>query len=248
MTIKEQPLFSPSTPTLESQPLLDHGPINYLAYGSNLCKTSFLTRRGIHPLASTPVLAPSLALAFTLAGVPYLEPRFANVRPALPNDSPLIGVVYSVTSADFATILATEGGGAAYQVVPVDCVEINGAGLVAAFTLMAREGRDEWGRPSERYLKLLRDGAEEHKLPGEYQEWLAGLRAYERVGLGQRVGAVVMVVVWMPAVVAMILAMKMCAGEDGRVPRWLVKFQRGIEAGMWGFYEKGLRVMCGEAE
>jgi hypothetical protein len=113
--------------------------IFYLAYGSNLSQETFLGKRGIRPLSAVNVHCPSLALCFDLPGMPYLEPCFANTRPSseanplgLEYRKParydekrwvkgLIGVVYEVTPKDFATIIATEGGGSGYQDIIVDC-------------------------------------------------------------------------------------------------------------------------------
>lgn len=51
----------------------------YLAYGSNLSAETFLGRRGIRPISSMVVSAPSLRLTFDLPGIAYKEPCFANV-------------------------------------------------------------------------------------------------------------------------------------------------------------------------
>lgn len=139
----------------------------YLAYGSNLCAETFLGVRGIRPLSRVSVSAPTLDLTFDLAGLPYLEPCFANTAPRKvpglpdPRDPPskppkvppfppprtsnadeggayngetsarrpgelkwtkgLVGVVYEVTPEDYATIVATEGGGASYANILVPC-------------------------------------------------------------------------------------------------------------------------------
>ncbi|RPA85023.1 hypothetical protein BJ508DRAFT_412419 [Ascobolus immersus RN42] len=53
--------------------------IPYLAYGSNLASSTFRGRRQIKPLSAHVVYVPSLKLVFDLPGIPYLEPRFANV-------------------------------------------------------------------------------------------------------------------------------------------------------------------------
>ncbi|OCK79090.1 gliotoxin biosynthesis protein GliK [Lepidopterella palustris CBS 459.81] len=50
----------------------------YLAYGSNLCKETFLGKRGVKPLSQLNVLVPELRLTFDLPGIPYWEPCFAN--------------------------------------------------------------------------------------------------------------------------------------------------------------------------
>ncbi|KAF7188174.1 Gamma-glutamyl cyclotransferase aclK [Pseudocercospora fuligena] len=116
----------------------------YLAYGSNLCKETFRGKRGIKPLSQINVQVPELRLTFDLPGIPYVEPCFANSakrnlekdvigaerRCAKDEKSPLledssrrrdnwhkgmIGVVYEVTAADYAHIIATEGGGSSYK-------------------------------------------------------------------------------------------------------------------------------------
>lgn len=138
-----QPSKSPSLPapiprtTPERLESTSSETILYLAYGSNLSAKTFKGARGIQPLSSVNVHVPSLDLTFDLAGVPYLEPCFANTRwrnqdaPPTSNDyhkdrwhKGLIGVVYEVTPEDYRTIIATEGGGASYQDVVVPCYRI----------------------------------------------------------------------------------------------------------------------------
>lgn len=53
----------------------------YLAYGSNLSSETFLGRRGIRPISSIAVQAPSIRLTFDLPGIAYKEPCFANIAP-----------------------------------------------------------------------------------------------------------------------------------------------------------------------
>lgn len=110
--------------------------ILYLAYGSNLSAETFKGTRGIQPLSAVNVHVPSLDLTFDLAGIPYIEPCFANTRYRRePTGTELgeqdyhkdrwtkglIGVVYEVTPEDYRTIIATEGGGASYLDVVVPC-------------------------------------------------------------------------------------------------------------------------------
>ncbi|KAK6698161.1 hypothetical protein SNK05_011011 [Fusarium graminearum] len=123
----------------------------YLAYGSNLAAETFLGVRGIRPLSQVNVSVPTLELTFSLPGIPYREPCFANVdyrklpdKPKLPPKVPippfdppqpphsesmkwdegLIGVVYEVTEQDYGTIIRTEGGGAGYKEIVVPCVPL----------------------------------------------------------------------------------------------------------------------------
>ncbi|PYI19306.1 hypothetical protein BO99DRAFT_422596 [Aspergillus violaceofuscus CBS 115571] len=132
----------------QSLPASDES-VLYLAYGSNLNSQTFLGMRGIRPLSQTNVVVPSLWLTFDLPGIPYAEPCFAATRPQqketdpslplLPTTTttthksptggepdysprmPLVGVVYEVTLADYARIIATEGGGRGYIDTVIDC-------------------------------------------------------------------------------------------------------------------------------
>jgi len=142
------------------------GTILYLAYGSNLSAETFKGTRGIKPLSALNVHVPSLDLTFSLPGIPYTEPCFANTRYHIPPSSAsksdyhkdrwtkgLIGVVYEVTPEDYRTIIATEGGGASYQDVVVPCYALPaGAKTVdpipsgapfKAHTLLRPEPKDE---------------------------------------------------------------------------------------------------------
>ncbi|RDL40063.1 Uncharacterized protein BP5553_00042 [Venustampulla echinocandica] len=120
--------------------------ILYLAYGSNLARETFQGTRGVKPLSSVNVHAPTLALTFDLPGIPYLEPCFANTRYRDPSSDPpsespgyhkdrwhkgLVGVVYEITPEDYRTIIATEGGGAGYQQVVVPCYALAKDDIVA---------------------------------------------------------------------------------------------------------------------
>jgi hypothetical protein len=120
----------------------------YLAYGSNLCAETFQGKRCIRPVSQLNVLVPELALTFDLAGLPYVEPCFANTRYRSQKSSEadtektsllplrsrryhktrwekgLVGVVYEVTREDFARIISSEGGGSSYTTILVDCYEL----------------------------------------------------------------------------------------------------------------------------
>lgn len=130
------PLSRTSVERLTSDDPDEEKTILYLAYGSNLSAETFKGARGIRPLSAINVHVPSLDLTFDLAGVPYIEPCFANTRyhrqptgieleeQGYHKDrwtKGLIGVVYEVTPEDYRTIIATEGGGASYLDVVVPC-------------------------------------------------------------------------------------------------------------------------------
>jgi len=268
--------------------------ILYLAYGSNLCSETFRGSRGIKPLSSINVHVPSLNLTFDLAGIPYTEPCFANTqyehpsKPTLPPPSStdyhkdrwkkgLIGVVYEVTPEDYRTIIATEGGGASYQDVVVDCyalpkdtktVNPHPSGpTFKAHTLLAPRsptqtqilnsinGRAPIQRPdpsyaqaSARYLKLITDGAEEHSLPEEYTHYLYNIRPYTITTYRQRVGQVLFLGFWAPLVMASLGLGKVFAGKDGRIPSWLAKLIGILFTLMWCTYDRGFKRVFGDGE
>lgn len=142
------PVTSPArlaqSPADDTTPASSPDTVLYLAFGSNMCAKTFLGQRKIRPLSSVNVSAPSLRLTFSIPGLPYTEPCFANtaprevpelpdpVNPVLPppvGDEPgwdkgLVGVVYEVTRGDYRRIIATEGGGSSYKEIVVPCLVI----------------------------------------------------------------------------------------------------------------------------
>lgn len=230
----------------------------YLAYGSNLCDETFLRARGIRPLSQINVLVPKIVMTFDLMGMPYREPCFANVRyrtPSYPGSSPeskdyhkdrwhkpLIGTVYEVTLKDYAHIIATEGGGAGYQDVLVDChaldknprqtvPEVPTNSAFKAHTLFDPAGKHRadpsYAQPSARYLKLITDGAMERGLPYEYQDYLHQIRPYRLTTTAQKLGQLVFLILWAPIFLFLFkIAAVLFAKPDGRYPQWLARLAR----------------------
>ncbi|KAF3916755.1 hypothetical protein ABW20_dc0107533 [Dactylellina cionopaga] len=225
--------------------------IKYLAYGSNLSAETFLGKRGIKPLSKVSVRVPSLTLSFDLAGVPYKEPRFANVRPRDEGDQELIGVVYEVTPTDYATILKTEGG---YSVIDVPCFPLTPVAGVDSFqskTLIiptdgTRTQHD--GLPSLRYLNLLLHGAKENALPQEYQDYLANTGYYEASTLRQKLGAGSAVLTALPVVILLFALRIMLSDKEGKGPHWLITAQRIWFRQVWSLYDHIWRPLYGDGE
>lgn len=252
----------------------------YLAYGSNLSAETFKGTRGIQPLSQVNVLVPSLDLTFDLPGIPYIEPCFANTRL---RDAPeeqaefyhkdrwhkgLVGVVYEVTFEDYATIIATEGGGSSYQDITVDCFEIP-AGTknvdpnpihtpFKAHTLFSPQqpaGNGRASRPdpsyaqaSARYLKLITDGAEEHALPGDYREYLHSLRPYTITTKRQTVGKILFLGIWLPFVLSVFQLGRLFADKKGKMPSWLAKLSNLVFAAAWFSYDHMFKKLFGDGE
>lgn len=292
---------------LEAEPFqeLGGGPeqpdtVFYLAYGSNLCAETFQGRRGIRPLSQTNVVVPELVMTFDLAGLPYVEPCFANTKyrsrePKFPSSNPetaqllqsskrkyhksrwqkgLVGVVYEVSKADFAHIIATEGGGASYQDVLVDCYELAPTEQIVpdlptsepfkAHTLYSpvfppgekpptEGGRfsrpdPDYAQPSARYLKLIIDGADEHGLPEEYKRYLRQLRAYTMTQEKQKLGGWIFSMIWFPFIQFVLGLNSIFADKDGKAPPWLVALTGAIFTGMWMSYDGLFVKLFGDGE
>lgn len=299
-SLQEQPFHFDERTTRE----LGGGPENpdtvlYLAYGSNLCAQTFQGRRGIRPLSQVNVVVPELVMTFDLAGLPYVEPCFANTNyrrpspptpptsseksPLLPQRVPkyhknrwkkgLVGVVYEVTKEDYAHIIATEGGGASYQDVLVDCFELTynettvpefpTSNPFKAHTLYSpilppdeppeKGGRfsrpdPAYAQPSTRYLKLITDGADEHALPREYKDYLHQLRPYTMTTQKQRLGGWIFSLIWLPLITAAFGLNSVFGDEDGKAPAWLVALTGALFRGMWTSYDGVFYRLFGDGE
>ena len=259
----------------------------YLAYGSNLSVETFRGKRGIQPISQVNVLVPQLVATFDLPGVPYSEPCFANTRYRQPDgDAPtnssekdklldsfdhhkdrwhkgLVGVVYEVTKADYVHIIATEGGGAGYQDVVVDCYTLSGdptdevplypeGEIFKAHTLFSppRIIRPDpsYAQPSARYLKLITDGAEECSLPYEYQTYLKGIRPYQPITAKQRLGQFIFLSTWAPAFALIFGAGNLFLDKNGRYPDWYVAFANAIFVAVWASYDNFFKKLFGDGE
>lgn len=256
----------------------------YLAYGSNLCDETFLDKRQIKPLSQVNVVVPEIVMTFDLPGIAYQEPCFANVRrrtlppsaqkPLLTTTSPeyhkdrwhkgLVGVVYEVTLADYAHIIATEGGGAGYQDVLVDChpLAINPRDVVPdepttasfkAHTLFDPAGHHRanpsYAQPSARYLKLITDGAMERGLPYEYQDYLHQIRVYHVTTKKQRLGQMLYLAVWGPLFTLLMRVIgPLFAKPDGTFPAWLARLFKVLFTVSWGSYDRLFKPTFGDGE
>ena len=242
-------------------------------------------------------------MTFDLAGLPYVEPCFANTKyrhpspppppppppivsekiPLLPKRAPkyhknrwkkgLVGVVYEVTKEDYAHIIATEGGGASYQDVLVDCYELpHNEDTVPEFPtshpfkahtlyspiLPPNETPEKGGRfsrpdpayaqASTRYLKLITDGADEHALPQEYKDYLHQLRSYTMTTQKQRLGGWIFAMIWLPLITAAFGLGSVFGDENGKAPAWLVAVTGALFRGMWTSYDGVFYKLFGDGE
>jgi hypothetical protein len=271
---EDQPIDLPSL--LQDTSTSTTDTVLYLGYGSNLSAETFLGKRNIKPLSQANVVVPSIALTFNLPGIPYIEPCFANSRYREDDKEStsdyhkdrwhkgLVGVVYEVTKSDYAHIIATEGGGSGYQdvVVPYYPLSSNAKDPVPlhpqgnhgkAHTLLAPQttlrSDPSYAQPSARYLKLITDGAAEHALPYEYQDFLHQIRTYHATTTKQRLGSFIFLSVWAPILFFMFQGLaRIFLRPDGTYPPWFAAFARAVFTGCWGSYDHFFKPMFGDGE
>jgi gamma-glutamylcyclotransferase len=137
----------------------------YFAYGANMDDGTFRVRRGIRALERRPGRVKGYRLRFNLEGRPRGKAAPANLH-AEPS-AEVWGVLYRITKRDLLRLDATEGvPGRGYRHIVIG-VEDAGGQLLPAVTYMA-QGKEADGKPSLRYITLLRDGARAHGLPETY--------------------------------------------------------------------------------
>lgn len=260
-----------------------HQTVLYLAYGSNLCYQTFQGSRGIKPISQMNVVVPDLRMTFDLPGIAYAEPCFANSARRDPNSPSqnskynkdkwkkgMVGVVYEVTSSDYAHIIATEGGGASYQDILVSChplednvdvvPEMPTTPPFKAHTLFAPAlsqdtpgGRFQrpdpsYAQASARYLKLITDGADEHRMPQEYKSYLHSLQPYTMTSQKQRLGQFVFLALWTPFILLVFAIGKLVQDKKGRAPKWFAEIIQGVFASAWRSYDCFFRPLFGDGE
>ena len=143
----------------------------YFAYGSNMHDSAFRQRRGMRPLEWRAGRLSGYRLRFNLEGRPVGRSAPANI--CLDPKSEVWGVLYRITRRELVRLDSTEGvPGWNYRHLWIDAEDAAGARL-RVVTYMA-DGKARDGRPSRRYLTLLREGARAHGLP---EPWIALLEA-----------------------------------------------------------------------
>lgn len=158
----------------------------YFAYGANLA-LSTLKRRGVTPISRSPavVVDPGVCLVFKhrggygslaqLASLPEQAAKFP------PYTGQAHGVVYQLSNADLKALSKFEGG---YQLTDIE-VETYDGWRVHARTFvsgpLAQLQREV--APTEKYMKLLRDGAGENYMDPLWQAWLSSIDTVTSTGL-----------------------------------------------------------------
>jgi gamma-glutamylcyclotransferase (GGCT)/AIG2-like uncharacterized protein YtfP len=134
--------------------------------------SAFRVRRRIQPLEHRSGRIEGYRLRFNLEGRPRGKAAPANLHPDL--HAEVWGVLYRITRRDLIRLDSTEGvPGRGYRHVEIEAEDRDGR-VIPAVTYIA-QGKDVDGKPSLRYITLLREGARTHKLPETYIRFLDGV-------------------------------------------------------------------------
>jgi cation transport regulator ChaC len=145
----------------------------YFAYGSNMHDSAFRERRRMRPLEWRAGRITGYRLRFNLDGTPRGKAAPANI--CLDPAGEVWGVLYKITRREMLRLNSTEGvPGGRYHPTWLTVEDADGQPLIA-MTYVA-EGNAADGRPSLRYISLLRDGARAHGLP---ETWVRLLDSVE---------------------------------------------------------------------
>lgn len=188
----------------------------------------------------------------------------------------MVGVVYEVTTSDYAHIIATEGGGASYQDILVSCHPLeDGIDIVPeipvtpafkAHTLFApalplsapgkqpsvsgsfQRPDPSYAQASARYLKLITDGADEHNMPQEYKDYLHDLQPYTITSQKQLLGQFIFLSLYAPFILLIFAIGKMVQDKKGRAPKWYAELIQGVFASAWRTYDGVFKPLFGDGE
>ncbi|WP_290649686.1 gamma-glutamylcyclotransferase family protein [Aquisalimonas sp.] len=142
----------------------------YFAYGANMHEGVFRRRRGIEPIEWRPGRLPGYHLRFNMEGYPKGRAAPANVERA--PSAEVWGVLYRITRRDLVWLDHTEAVPVwHYKHLWAAAEDRDGNRVEPVVTYSARGG-DREGRPSLRYITLLREGARAHGLPEHWVRYL----------------------------------------------------------------------------
>jgi len=147
----------------------------YFAYGANMHDSAFRERRRMTPRNVLPGRIDGYRLRFNLDGRPKGRAAPANVMAEV--GAEVWGVLYLLKRRDLIRLDASEGvPGRRYRHLWIKAEDRNGR-PIQAVTYIAN-GNEKDGKPSFRYITLLREGARHHGLP---DNWIAYLDKVEPV-------------------------------------------------------------------
>ncbi len=144
-------------------------PVWYFAYGANMHDLVFRDRRGMRPEEWRAGRVDGYRLRFNLDGRPKGRAAPANISSDRREE--VWGVLYRISRRDLVRLNASEGiPGRRYRPLALIAEDSRGNSLDAVTYIAGGNKAD--GRPSLRYITLLREGARAHGLPHHWIEFL----------------------------------------------------------------------------
>ena len=114
--------------------------------------------------------------------------------------------------------------------------------------LLGPQRDPDYSQASARYLKLITDGAKEHDLPDDYQEWLNSLQPYTITSRRQQLGSLIFLLTWGFFFLLMITASKSLADKNGKLPKWLAIGMTAMFNLIWMTYDLIFKPIFGDGE
>ncbi|KAJ1721832.1 hypothetical protein LPJ53_003689 [Coemansia erecta] len=229
-------------------------------------------RRQVYPTKSLPVTVPGYQLTFDMVGIPYFEPGFGTIMPVSDSEgcdkaaseqsklvaermcdcqagSPLHCIAHLITRKELQHIINTEGGNGnpdfGYQLIEVECNTYDGQ-TITGVTLIDTHIVTRGYHPSPRYLKIIMDGAEEHKLDSEYIERLKLIKPYVASTIGQKIAKGVLVTTVFPFVIPVIISALSAQILKTKPSRAISLYFEGIKRLLWTMHDWVLRPVFGK--
>ena len=164
--------------------------VHYFGVGSNMLRSKIVSRgingSSIEVLEMRPALVRDHRLAFNMRGFPPLEPGMGGIEESPAEECH--GALCTMTAENYEKLWQSEGGAMPNPGYEEIVVEAEGYGLpqrVRAVALRARPHvrlrRD--ADPSQRYMRMLVDGAKELGLTSEYVAKLEAITTQRATGV-----------------------------------------------------------------
>lgn len=105
-----------------------------------------------------------------------------------------------------------------------------------------------YSQPSARYLNLLINGSKEQDLPSSYREYLNALQPYRTTSTRQRIGKVLFLILWAPALILSLQLSSLFADKNGRSPQWVASYGNLTFGMLWMCYDFIFKPVFGDGE
>jgi hypothetical protein len=154
--------------------MTDAATVWYFAYGSNMETATFRGRRGVRPTRALPARAAGWRLVLDKPPMIPIGHAVANIVPE--PGAVVLGVLYEISPADLSHVELTEGvliGN--YRRVEFTAETLATPGFTTPAVSLTSDRRDPTCLPSDRYMRCVIAGAEEHGLPEAYVTFLRGV-------------------------------------------------------------------------